>query len=127
MIFLEAVPELKIGVLIPVAIGAVLGLLLLTHLISYLLKNFNDQTISSLTGFIAGSLLIIWPWKIEHYLTSQTGELILKKGKKIVVSYERFIPDFSIIDTWYAIAFMVAGVALVLGIEMMAKSSGKEA
>ena len=50
-------------ILIPVGIGAVLGLVALSHLLAWIFKRFHDIAVALLTGFVAGSLLIIWPWK----------------------------------------------------------------
>ena len=44
-------------------IGSIVGLMLFSHIIAWLFKNFKDQLLSLLTGFVLGSLLIIWPWK----------------------------------------------------------------
>ena len=44
-------------------IGSIAGLMLFSHIIAWLFKNFKDQLLSLLTGFVLGSLLIIWPWK----------------------------------------------------------------
>ena len=57
-----------IKILIPVVIGAVIGLLAFAHLLSWIFKNFHDQTVALLTGFILGSTPIIWPWK--HAITN---------------------------------------------------------
>lgn len=43
--------------------GAVVGLLLFSHFLSWLLKNYHNGTIALLTGFMAGSLVKVWPWK----------------------------------------------------------------
>ena len=68
LIFLEAVPALNIGVLAPVVIGSILGFIILSRIISFLLRRFHDGTVGVLTGFITGSLLVIWPWKNPAYL-----------------------------------------------------------
>ena len=70
-----------IKILIPVVIGAVIGLLAFAHLLSWIFKNFHDQTVALLTGFILGSTPIIWPWK--HAITNA-----LKDGTEKVVGYQ---------------------------------------
>ena len=126
LIMLKAAPSLEFGILIPVVIGAVVGFLILSRGISYLLKNFHDQTISVLAGFILGSLMIIWPWKQEVFLTDPaTGAEILKKGEKIVQGYEWFFPEVNG-EFFIAISLMVLGVLIVLGIELMAGKLQKE-
>jgi len=121
LIFLEAVPELDLRILIPVVLGSGIGFILLSRVISFLLDRFRDSTIGLLTGFILGSLLIIWPWKKAVYLVDETGEFILKNGKQIVESYEWFSPDAVNPETWFATLFILLGIGMVILIEGMAK------
>ena len=44
-------------------IGSIAGLVGFSNIISWLFTKFKDQLLALLTGFILGSLLIIWPWK----------------------------------------------------------------
>ncbi len=111
LIMLNAVSELNLSILVPVAIGAVLGLLVFSRVLSWVFEHFRDVTIASLTGFIAGSLAIIWPWKNEEYLQDSTGDFILKKGKKIVSGYDWYIPDIGDTNTLIGIGFVVLGAA----------------
>ena len=53
----------SLRILVPVGIGAVLGMVLLARFLSWLFRNHHDMAVALITGFIAGSLLIIWPWK----------------------------------------------------------------
>lgn len=45
------------------ALGAIVGLLSFSRLLKWLFKNYNNATLAVLTGFIAGSLNKVWPWK----------------------------------------------------------------
>lgn len=121
LIFLEAVPEFNLRILIPVVLGSGVGFILLSRVISFLLDRYRDSTIGLLTGFILGSLLIIWPWKEAVYLTDETGQLILKNGKMIVESYEWFSPSLLDKQTWLATLFILLGIGMVILIEGMAK------
>jgi putative membrane protein len=44
-------------------LGSIAGLVGFSNIIAWLFKKFKDQVLALLTGFILGSLLIIWPWK----------------------------------------------------------------
>ncbi len=123
LVMLQAVPNLNVSILIPFAVGGGIGFIALSHAIAYLLKHFHDATLSLLTGFILGSLIVIWPWKAERYLTDDTGELILKKGEKIVQGYQWSLPDLSSGATWLAFIIMLAGVISVALLEKMAKTN----
>lgn len=59
-----AVGELNIPVLAIFAVGAVVGLISFSHLLSWLLKHYHDLTVALLMGFMLGSLNKVWPWKV---------------------------------------------------------------
>lgn len=114
LIMIDSVTKLTSGdfsalrILIPVGIGAVLGLLALSHLLAWIFKRFHDLAVATLTGFVAGSLLIIWPWK-EAII--ETFELAGKTKEK-VVGYDWLFPDFSP-ATGLALLVMAAGFVVV--------------
>jgi putative membrane protein len=62
---LTAVKELNIFVLLPVALGAIVGLGLFSHLLKYVLAHYHDRTIAMLTGLMLGSTWKLWPWKMN--------------------------------------------------------------
>lgn len=57
---LGAVKEFNFGVIIPVALGCVVGIIIFSRLLSWLLKNYGNVTVAALTGFMLGSLKLIW-------------------------------------------------------------------
>lgn len=59
-----AVSELNIPVLVIFALGAGIGIICFSHFLSWLLKKFYMPTIALLSGFMLGSLLKVWPWKV---------------------------------------------------------------
>ncbi|MFO7723299.1 MAG: DUF368 domain-containing protein [Bacteroidales bacterium] len=63
LVAIDAINELRLEILIPFFIGAGIGLLAFAHLLSWIFKRFRDGTLALLTGFIAGSLGVLWPWK----------------------------------------------------------------
>ncbi len=60
---MTAVGELNLPVILIFAVGAVVGIISFSHLLSWLLKNRHDATIAVLMGFMLGSLNKVWPWK----------------------------------------------------------------
>jgi putative membrane protein len=121
LIFLEAVPDLNMKILLPVVLGSIAGFIILSRIISFLIKNFRDKTIGVLTGFILGSLLIIWPWKNPEYLLDATGEIVVRKGKMVIEGYSWYLPDIGNSETWVSAIFILLGIALVIVIEIFAK------
>lgn len=62
---LEAVHTLNFAVIFTVIAGMATGLLLFTRALKWLLSRYYQATLALLTGFIAGSLVKVWPWKVD--------------------------------------------------------------
>ena len=90
-------------------------------MISFLLDRYRDGTIGLLTGFISGSLLIIWPWKDPVYLLDGQGSAIVRKGRMIIEGYVWHLPDISDTATWISVIFIALGMGLVIFIESIAQ------
>ena len=58
---ITAVSDLNIVLLIPVAIGAIIGILIGANLIKYLLKRWRTQTYFTVLGLALASLLVVYP------------------------------------------------------------------
>lgn len=108
ILVLQAISGFNFKVIIPLFIGCATGLLLFSRLLSYLFAHYKSQTISLLTGFVAGSLLIIWPWK--------TAELITVEDKEKVVGYSWHLPELNA-ELLVALVLILIGFGLVFFIE----------
>lgn len=98
-------------------LGSVVGLVSLSHLLSYVLKKYKNITLALIMGFITGSLGVVWPWKNTIYTQNSAGNFLLdSRGKKIIENYQRYIPEFNT-DTVYAIIFTLLGIGIVLSLE----------
>jgi putative membrane protein len=115
LVMIDAINEFRLNVLIPVAIGAAGGLLGFSYLLSWVFKRFRDQTIAILTGFIFGSLGIIWPWK---------EQIIQKFGdKEKVIGYHWQLPE---LNTHFVIALLIMLLG-VFSIWLMEKMAAEKA
>jgi len=94
---LDAISEARLLVLLWVGVGMVLGLATFARLISYLFRRHRDLTVALLTGFILGSLLIIWPWKVTGADLENVSE------------YAWRLPDLARPATWGQIALILVG------------------
>ncbi|QBG47171.1 DUF368 domain-containing protein [Verrucomicrobia bacterium S94] len=115
LVMIDAVNTLNLRVIIPTGIGMVLGLAAFARVLSWVFKKFHDQTIALLTGFIFGSLTILWPWKEAITKTFQDGENIKEK----VVGYHHSLPEMST-ETGIAVAIMLAGILIIAAVETTA-------
>jgi len=112
---MQGISSLDFYILAPIALGCVLGLVLFSRLLSFLFKNYQDFTVSILTGFVAGSLAIIWPWKDKQYL-------ILEGGKEKAIGYEWYLPEMNS-QFWVSLLLMLVGFLLVWLMEKYASTS----
>lgn len=106
-------------------LGSIAGLVTFSHILSYILKNFKSITLSAILGFIIGSLGVVWPWKHTMYKLTDNGSHILDStGSKVVLNYERYLPQLNT-NTYYAIAFIFVGIAIVLALEYYGQKTRK--
>ncbi|MBU3070259.1 DUF368 domain-containing protein [Aestuariicella sp. G3-2] len=115
-----AISQLNFGLLIPFAVGCAIGLLLFSHILSWLLHHYEAGTMALLTGFLIGSLNIIWPWK-------QTLETVVDRhGELVPVVQENILPGHYAILTGQsaellpAIFMTLTGLLLVIGMDYVA-------
>jgi len=95
-----------ISYLLVFILGSVVGLFGFSHIISWLFKRFKDCVLSLLTGFILGSLLIIWPWK-------EVTE------NRLITSW--YLPELNS-STILAISLMLIGFYVVVKLETFTKA-----
>ena len=105
-------------VLVVFTLGSLTGLVTFSHILSYILKHFKNMTLSSIIGFIIGSLGVVWPWKKTIYKLSESGGFLYDStGEKIVENYSRYLPAANT-ETLYAILFIFLGIGIVLALEI---------
>ena len=110
---LSAISDLKISYIATFGIGALIGLISFSNVLSWLLKKFHDITIAFLAGFMLGSLNKVWPWK--HTLLSQTNQF----AEIIPVKQENVLPnlfyELTAKDpyTFYAILMALTGFLII--------------
>ena len=91
------------------------GLAAFARLLAWIFKKFHDQTLALLTGFIFGSLSILWPWKDAIIQTFEKGDGLKEK----VIGYTYSLPELNA-ETAIAGAIMVAGIIAIAGVETAA-------
>lgn len=111
---LHAVNERILLDLLLLGSGAVLGIILFSNLLSWLLRRYHDITISVLVGFMIGSLNKIWPWK-------ETLETILVDGEVRPLVEKNILPSLGNAGdrVWLALLMALAGIGLILLIEVL--------
>ena len=104
---LTAVSERDLPPVIIVGMGAVVGIIAFSRVLSYLLKSYYDLTVALLVGFMAGSLWKIYPWKecLEADLD--------RHGDIRCLLEQNIVPDTSSETFAAAIVLLVIGFLLV--------------
>src|SRR5690606_30652071 len=120
----ERIRTLKI--LAVFTLGSAIGLVTLSHLLNYVLKHFKNITTALIIGFITGSLGVVWPWKETIFKTDDSGAFLFDSdGEKVIRNYQRYMPDFSNIETWAAFGFIILGIIIVLALDWYGQRTRK--
>jgi len=98
-------------------IGSVVGLIVFSNIISWIFNKYQDATLALLTGFVFGSLSIIWPWKKEIF----NSEIIDRNGEPLLAGYERYLPEIWGINELFVVIMMLIGVLSIVFVEFLAK------
>jgi len=123
LVMLDSITEFNMDILIPVIIGAVFGLIAFSHFLSWIFRSYRNQTISFLTGFIFGSLGMLWPWQKAIPALDPAGNQILNKGGEIINYYRPMLPE-SFDSSVIVISLLV--MAGIVSIWLMEKLAGKK-
>ncbi|WP_373071552.1 DUF368 domain-containing protein [Zeaxanthinibacter enoshimensis] len=103
--------------------GSATGLVSLSHLLGYVLKHYKNVTTAVIIGFITGSLGVVWPWKRTIIQTAADGSVVYDtNGDPIILNYERYLPDTSLGETWWALLFIIFGILILLGLDWYGKN-----
>ena len=113
LLMVTAVTELNLVLLGVFLIGSAFGLMSFSHILAWVFKHYKNPTLALLTGFILGSLSIIWPWK-------EVAESIIINGKEKIIAYNWYLPNELNTQTVLAILLIIIGVLSVYALENFA-------
>ena len=112
-------------VLLVFIFGSIIGLISLSHVLTYVLKRYKNITLALIMGFITGSLGVVWPWKKTIYKQDNFGEILVDaNGSQVIENYQRYLPEINF-HTISLILFIVFGVCIILGLEWYGKKRKK--
>lgn len=114
---MSAVTELNILVLVVFAAGCAIGIISFSHFLSWLLKKYYMLTIALLSGFMVGSLLKVWPWKVPGVVEGFDYPSLPSTYAQVTGGDPQML---------MSIGFAVLGLVIVLGIEFFAAKGEKE-
>jgi len=119
-VFLKAITDFDLIALASFGLGCICGLITFSRFLSWLLERYHASTLATLIGFLVGSLYVTWPWKQVLATT------INRQGETIVLQQASVLPAKFSATTGLepmvggAIVCALAGVLLVVGVELVA-------
>jgi len=100
-------------------LGCLLGLILFSKVLRWLLHNYHTLTMAVLCGLMVGSLRRIWPFKVDvtPYTSDQTPEMVSFKHR----IYENVWPSSFGGMFWGSIALIIVAALLVWGLDRLSQ------
>ena len=117
LLMVTAITDLNIILLAVFFLGSAFGIMSFSHVLSWVFKHYKDATLALLTGFILGSLSIIWPWK-------RIANSIILNGKEKIIAYDWYLPSDCNQETILAILLIVVGILVVYRLESFTPNKG---
>ena len=118
-VFINALVNIELDFLLIFAAGGIVGLMLFSRLLSWLLQHYKHAVIATMCGFLLGSLSILWPWK-------QVSPSVISASGILEVTESINIPPQAYLDivgqdpqTLACMLFFMAGLFVVLTIEII--------
>jgi len=117
--FLDNTSRIRLlKVLFMFTLGSIVGLVSLSHVLAYLLRHFKKITNAVIIGFIAGSLGVVWPWKLKEIEKDALGNIIYdSNGREIIIDYDRYFPSEFSFEVLLAIFFIFLGILILLSLD----------
>ncbi len=115
---IAAINDLKGGdlgalkILVPFGAGMALGIMLFSRVLSWLLGRYYFATVAAMTGFIAGSLRKIWPFKGDVIQT-------IEKKDEVIEIRANALPDLGSQEFLYAVGLALVGFVFITVLDHM--------
>ena len=115
LLMVTAVANLDIVLLTIFFLGSIFGLMLFSNILAWIFYNYKDATLAVLSGFIIGSLSVIWPWK----------KLIESNSSSFISSYKWTYPNQLNVENIIALFMIIIGILFVYFLERSAVNQRK--
>jgi putative membrane protein len=118
---LNALKSFQLDIILSFMLGASIGILAFSHVLSFLFRRFPFQVYALLTGVMLGSLNRIWPWQvITQFRINSHGEQVPMLSQSVTPWHYAEVYAVEAHMAW-ALGFMIVGMLLVL---IMSKLDG---
>ena len=101
-------------IMIVFAIGSLLGLIIFSNLLKWILKKFPDHSLGLIIGFISGTVILVYPWKKREFLYDKDGDVLINSvGNKMFSNYSYYFPDLGLYQTYSVLLFIFLGAGII--------------
>ncbi len=108
----DAIGRLDLTVIVPFGCGAVVGVMIFSRVLTWLLRRFYEQTLLTISGVLIGSLWIVWPFQERVYETV--------RDKPRLVSSTPVLPETLDASVAISAAWCAAGIGAVVLVQVLA-------
>ena len=123
---IEALKTVNFSIIIPVGLGAIIGILSFSRILGWFFNNYKTMTLAGLTGFVIGALNKVWPWKevIETYTDSHGDIQPLVEKSILPTTFTQITGEPN--HLLPAIGLAIVGFFVVFGLERIATPENNE-
>ncbi len=122
-VILEATKNLDWVIIFTFGAGCIVSLVIFSKLLSWLIKNYWDTSLSLLVGFLIGSMHKLWPWRetLTTYVSSSGEDKPLLQRNISPWLYQ----EINAMDSQFiwALLFAFLGIAIIVLLEFLKRRS----
>ena len=113
--FTDPYPKRFLVIISFFTLGSLFGLVIFSNFLKFILDKFPNQTISTIIGFISGTLILIYPWKVKEYLYDDHGNLMTNSvGNGIFSNFQYYLPNVYESKTYFEFISIIFGIIIIL-------------
>lgn len=114
---ISAVTDRNLEVLLLFGSGCLMGLLVFSRLLHWLMQRMRKPVMAVLSGFLLGSLVILWPWQlVQEVITDRHGSA--RNVSTIPVSPFEYASSVGDPHYLQCVAGVLLGLVVVLGLSL---------
>jgi putative membrane protein len=114
---ISAVTERDLTLLAVFAAGCAVGLLTFSRVLHWLMQSFRKSLMATLAGFLAGSLVILWPWQlVQSVIIDRHGEA--RSASSLPISPARFAAELGDPQLLLCGIGALVGIVVVTGLAL---------
>jgi len=96
---LRALNALDLPVIVAFGAGCAVGILTMARVLHWLMGRFREPVLALLTGFMAGSLVTLWPWQFDDALLLP-GQYQAASGSPALLGYSVAAAFLGMVALW---------------------------